>query len=89
MIQSELLSREIVVVARDQDSLKNIPDSAKHYRVYLFEEVTALGGSTDNEIRQAHAVKRVFDGEIEAGQESTRQPTGKHAVGPTRTTVTQ
>ncbi len=73
LIHSELLN-ELIIVIRNSEI--QAPDG---YPVYEFREVKMLEGKSDQQIRQAHAVKKAFEGEI---VEPTKKQRSKKGVSP-------
>ncbi|MBW8003123.1 MAG: hypothetical protein FVQ80_14070 [Planctomycetes bacterium] len=62
LLHSDLLG-EMIVVVRDADV--QLPEGSRGYPVYEFKEVEALTGASEEQIRETHKIKRVFQGKIE------------------------
>ncbi len=64
LIFSNLLNEMIVLIRSAEVKL---PESARVYPAYFFEEVQLLDGKDDQTIRAAHSVKKTFNGQVAKG----------------------
>lgn len=65
LLHSDLLN-EMIVVVRGTDV--QLPEGARGYPVYSFKEVEALAGASEEQIREAHKIKKAFNGEVVKAQ---------------------
>ena len=62
LLHSEILN-ELIVVVRDE-TIK-VPEGTQHFPKYLLKEINKLKHLDEQQIKQAHSVKKVFQGNIE------------------------